>query len=93
MVSGTIRCGRRKRNNSSDYLRADTKLVELNEKLPELNFVPSTGAYIDGLGPENIRGMNQADMEAHMRRNIKEGYESFEETGVKAGIIKIGSKD
>jgi phosphotriesterase-related protein len=69
------------------------KLVELNERLPELNFILSTGAYIDGLGPENIRNMKQAEMETHMRRNIKEGYEGFEETGVKAGIIKIGSKD
>jgi phosphotriesterase-related protein len=69
------------------------KLAELNEKLPELNFVLSTGAYIDGLGPENIRKMNQPDMEAHMRRNIEEGYEGFEETGITAGIIKIGSKD
>lgn len=67
------------------------KLAELNSLVPELQFVLSTGAYVDGLGPDYIRSMNQSDMEAHMRRNIREGYEGFEETGITAGIIKVAS--
>jgi phosphotriesterase-related protein len=69
------------------------ELVELNALLPEMHFVLSTGAYIDGMGPEEIRALSEAEMEEHMALNITDGYEGFESTGVKAGIIKVGSRD
>jgi phosphotriesterase-related protein len=64
------------------------KIIELNEKLPELNFILSTGAYLEK-AEHPITRMGETEFYEHMVRNITHGYEGFEKTGVKAGIIKV----
>lgn len=65
------------------------KVMELSEKVPELNLILSTGAYGQGSGPASIQELSEAGMEEHMIRNITEGYEGCEDTGIRAGIIKV----
>ncbi len=64
------------------------KIVELNDRIPELNFILSTGAYVEK-AEHPITRMGETEFYEHMVRNITRGYEGFESTGVKAGIIKV----
>ncbi|HET6486143.1 MAG TPA: hypothetical protein VFH83_06970 [Spirochaetia bacterium] len=64
------------------------KIVELNDRLPELNFILCTGAYLE-TSHHPIVKMGETEFHDHMVRNITRGYEGFESTGVKAGIIKV----
>ena len=65
------------------------RIIALNERVPELNLVLSTGAYGPGSGPASILELDEAGMEEHMTRNITDGYEGFEDTGIRAGVIKV----
>lgn len=67
------------------------QIIELHRRVPELNIVLSTGTYTEKPTPEWIRTMDEDTLVAHMRHNILEGYEGFEHTGIKAGIIKVGA--
>jgi phosphotriesterase-related protein len=66
------------------------KIVELNEKVPELNIVLSTGAYLEKFEHPVTRLPDKA-FHDHMVYNLTEGYEGYESTGVRAGIIKIAA--
>lgn len=68
------------------------QIVELRQRVPELNIVLSTGAYVEGRTPEWIRRMDEERLAEHMRHNIVAGYEGFEHTGIRAGIIKVGAE-
>jgi len=61
------------------------KIIQLNEEVPEINLILSTGAYLEHSAPENIRQLNEDGMVEHITRNLTEGYDGFEDTGVKAG--------
>lgn len=65
------------------------EILKLSEHFPSLNLVLSTGAYVEGAVPEPIHSFTEDQMVAHMVKNITKGYEGFEHTGVKAGIIKV----
>ncbi len=65
------------------------EILKLQEAFPEINLVLSTGAYVEGAVPEPIRSYTEDQMVAHMVKNITRGYDRFESTGVKAGIIKV----
>lgn len=65
------------------------KIIALNQRVPELNLILSTGAYGQGSGPAGIQELSEAGMEEHMIKDITEGYEGFEDTGIRAGIIKV----
>lgn len=69
------------------------KIIELNELVPEVNIILSTGAYLEGFGQPEISAMSEEEMVDHMTKNLTEGYDGLEDTGVKAGIIKVASKD
>ncbi len=69
------------------------KIIELNELVPEINIILSTGAYLKGVGPQELSAMSEDEMEDHMTKDLTEGYDGLEYTGVKAGIIKVASKD
>jgi len=62
---------------------------KLAERFPQLNIVLSTGAYLESLVPDTVKNLTEDQMVAHMVKNITKGYEGFEKTGVKAGIIKV----
>ncbi len=64
------------------------RIVELNDKVPELHIVVSTGCYTERCGHPSNRLPDEAFYE-RMVYNITEGYEGSESTGVRAGIIKI----
>jgi phosphotriesterase-related protein len=65
------------------------KIIELAERVPQLNYVLSTGAYGKGVGPAWIQELDEAGMEEHMVHNVTLGYEGFEDTGIRAGVIKV----
>jgi phosphotriesterase-related protein len=65
------------------------KVIELAERVPQLNYVLSTGAYGRGVGPAWIQELDEAAMERHIVHNVTHGYEGFEDTGIRAGIIKV----
>lgn len=65
------------------------KIMELNEKVPEINLIPSTGAYLEHSTPEKIHNLSEDGMVEHIIKNLTDGYDGFEDTGVKAGIIKV----
>lgn len=69
------------------------KVIELQERVPELNLVLSTGAYSESTTPPAIRALDEVGMEAHMVKCVTEGYEGFEDTGVRAGIIKVAGNN
>jgi len=66
------------------------RIVELNEKVPELNIVLSTGAYVERSDHPVAKLSDQA-FHDHMVYNLTEGFEGYESTGVRAGIIKIAA--
>jgi phosphotriesterase-related protein len=65
------------------------RIIELNERVPDLNLILSTGAYLERVSPERIRALDEEAMVDHMVKDITEGYDGFEDTGVRAGIIKV----
>jgi phosphotriesterase-related protein len=65
------------------------KIIELNEKVPEINLILSTGAYLEHSTPEKIHNLSEDGMVEHIIKNLTDGYDGFEDTGVKAGIIKV----
>jgi len=67
------------------------RIIELNERVPELNLVLSAGAYFERLCPEPIRILSEAGMEEHMIKNVTEGFEGFEDSGIRAGVIKVAA--
>ncbi len=67
------------------------KIIALNEQVPRLNLILSTGAYFEPNTPEPIRSYSEAEMEAHMEHCITEGFPGFEGTGIKAGVIKVAA--
>jgi phosphotriesterase-related protein len=66
------------------------KIAELNDAVPDLNIVLSTGCYLQSSG-HPVTKMGEAELYEHMVRTITRGYQGFETTGVKAGIIKVAA--
>jgi phosphotriesterase-related protein len=67
------------------------KVIELNEKVPQVNLILSTGAYLESRTPPAVRDLSEDAMVEHMTKDLTEGYDGFEDTGVKAGIIKVAA--
>ena len=67
------------------------KIIELNDRVPDVNLILCTGAYLEGATPEPIRSLSEDGMVEHMVKNLTEGYDGFEGSGVKAGIIKVAA--
>ena len=65
------------------------KIIELNEKLPDINLILSTGAYSERKWPKDLPQLSEDGMVERMAKNLTEGYDDFENTGVKAGIMKV----
>ena len=68
------------------------KTVELSRRVPEVRLILSTGAYLEEHTPPAVRELSEAGMVEHMTRDLAQGYAGFEDTGVKAGIIKVASR-
>jgi phosphotriesterase-related protein len=67
-------------------------VLELQERVPALHLVLSTGAYLQGAPwTAAVADLDEEAMARRMLRNLTEGYEGFEDTGVRAGIIKVAS--
>ena len=68
------------------------RILELRERVPELNLVLSTGAYLENAPwSAAVRDLTEDQMYERMVRNLTVGYEGFEDAGVRAGIIKVAS--
>ncbi len=72
------------------------RIIELGEKVPELNLILSTGAYLEKVGPQlenpavkRIHALDEDGMVEHMTKNLTEGYEGFEDTVIRAGVVKV----
>jgi len=66
-------------------------IIELSERVPDVNLILSTGAYLEHVTPENIRNLSEDGMVEHIVKNLTEGYDDFEDTGIKAGILKVSA--
>ena len=66
------------------------RIVALNEKIPELTIVLSTGAYLQSSGHPVTR-MGETELYDHMMEDITRGYTGFRAAGIKAGIIKVAA--
>jgi phosphotriesterase-related protein len=66
-------------------------IAELNDAVPELNVILSTGCYLQGCGHPVTR-MGESELYERMVGDITRGYNGFEDTGVKAGIIKVAAE-
>ena len=66
------------------------KILALNEKVPELSIILSTGSYLQSCG-HPVTGMGETELYDHMVADITRGYAGFETDGVKAGIIKVAA--
>ena len=66
-------------------------IIELSEKVPDISLILSTGAYLEHVTPENIRNLSEDGMVEHIIKNLTEGYDGFEDTGIKAGIMKVSA--
>ncbi|MCK4374231.1 MAG: hypothetical protein KAX19_02845 [Candidatus Brocadiae bacterium] len=70
------------------------RIIELNERVPGLNLILATGAYIEGAEwTAAVRGLSEDEMVERMIKNLTEGYDGFEDTGIRAGIIKVASSN
>jgi len=67
------------------------KIIQLNDAVPGINLILSTGAYLESHPPEPVRQLSEDGMVAQMAKNLTEGYDGFEDTGIRAGIIKVGA--
>lgn len=66
------------------------RILALNEKVPELTIILSTGAYLQSSG-HPITRMSEAELSDHMMEDITRGYAGFQAAGIKAGIIKVAA--
>ena len=69
------------------------KIMELNDLVHEVNIILSTGACLEGVGPPELSAMSEEEMVDYMTKNLTDGYDGLEDTGIKAGIIKVAIKD
>ena len=68
------------------------RIIELNERVPGLNLVLSTGAYLeDQPWTAPVRDLTESQMIDRMLKDLTEGYDGFEGTGIRAGVIKVAS--
>jgi len=68
------------------------RTIELSDRAPELNLVLATGAYLETAEwTKPVRELSEAQMHERMVKNPTEGYDGFEDTGVRAGVIKVAS--
>jgi phosphotriesterase-related protein len=68
-------------------------IYKLNKIVPDINIILSTGSYIDGAVPVKHRGYSFDEIKNLIIKNITVGFDNYEETGIKAAFIKIGSRD
>jgi phosphotriesterase-related protein len=69
-----------------------SRIIELSQRMPELHLVLSTGAYLeDAEWTAPVRDLTEDQMFEHMVRKLTVGYEGFEDTGIRAGVIKVAS--
>jgi phosphotriesterase-related protein len=66
-------------------------IVELSERVGQMNLILSTGAYLEKLTPRTVKDLSEDGMVDHMVKDLTEGYDGFEGAGVRAGIIKVAS--
>ena len=66
-------------------------IAELNDAVPELNIVLSTGCYLQGCG-HPVTKLVEGELYERMVGDLTRGYNGFEDTGVKAGIIKVAGE-
>jgi len=67
-------------------------IIRLNDKVPEINLILCTGAHLDHCTPEGIRQLSEEGMVEHMIKEVTEGYDGFEDTSIRAGIIKVAGR-
>ncbi len=68
------------------------KVLRLAEQVPELQIVLATGAYLeDAPWTAPVRDLSEEAMFDHMVKDLTEGYDGFEDAGVRAGVIKVAS--
>jgi phosphotriesterase-related protein len=63
-------------------------LVEIAAAVPEINLICSTGYYLERLTPEPLRDLGEDEMAERFVRELTEG---IDDSGVRAGIIKIAA--
>ena len=68
------------------------QIVTLRDRATGVNIVLCTGAYLEHGTPEPIRSFSEEEMAAHMRRDLTDGYEGFEDAGLRAGVIKVAAR-
>ena len=73
------------------------RIIEAQQHAPELNIVLSTGAYLEhprdhAAWTDPVRDLTEDRMVERMVKNLTEGYDGFEATGIRAGLIKIASR-
>ncbi len=66
------------------------QILALNEKVPELTIILSTGAYLQICGHPVTR-MGEAELYDHMMEDLTRGYAGFRGSGIRAGIIKVAA--
>ncbi len=67
-------------------------VMEANARVPGLNLVLATGAYLENAEwTRPVRDLTGDQMLEHMVKNLTEGYDGFEGTGIRAGVIKVAS--
>jgi len=68
------------------------KVLALQERVPELNLILCTGAYLEhAVREEALKSAGEDEMVERMVRHVTQGYPGFEGTGVKAGILKVAA--
>jgi phosphotriesterase-related protein len=68
------------------------RILALSERVPELNLVLATGAYLETAEwTRPVRDLSEDQMCERMVKDMTEGYDGFEGTGVRAGVIKVAS--
>jgi phosphotriesterase-related protein len=68
------------------------RAIELSRRVPELNLVLATGAYVEeSEWTAPVRDLTEGRMLELMLKNLTQGYGGFEQTGVRAGVIKVAS--
>jgi phosphotriesterase-related protein len=68
------------------------KVIELCERVPDLNVILATGAYLEGAAwTGSVGDLTEDEMFAHMVGNLTDGYRAPGHTGIRAGVIKVAS--
>lgn len=75
------------------------RIIELNERVGELNLILSTGAYLENVGSgaddpvrQGVHLLDERGMVDHMGKNLTEGYDGFENADIRAGVIKVAAR-